>query len=509
VNDRFERLEQVGDGGMGTVWRARDRTTGELVALKILHREGAADLERFVREAAILAELDHPGIVRYIAHGDGWLAMEWLDGETLAQRLLRGRLGVHESIDLVRRAAEALGAAHARGIVHRDVKPSNIFLAGERIKLLDFGVARRARERGPTQTGVMVGSAGYMAPEQVRGLRNLDARVDVFALGCVLYECVTGRPAFAGDDPLAMLSRMLLEPPPVPGIRELDALIAKMLAHAPSERPAGGAAVADALSHISAGDEAPSAPSGITAAERRLTRAEPLSKRAAPFVGRDRELAALAAFADEVREEGVTRRVRIVGPAGIGKTRLAEEIARREVIVAFEETTEPRLVIATAREPMPSDQWHELRLAPLLRKPSEKLAAHLLGPEATPEAIARLCERAAGNPRHLELLAAAGDEAVLAEVQTELDVLPAAARRLLRAASVLGQRFSRDGLAAIAGDVGSLLDDLVACEVLERAGDEFAFRRPLVWEAARATLTDDDRALAERLASRWRASRTS
>jgi DNA-binding winged helix-turn-helix (wHTH) protein len=234
------------------------------------------------------------------------------------------------------------------------------------------------------------------------------------------------------------------------------------------------------------------------------------------FVGRERELAALAAWAAEVRDEGESRWVRVVGPAGIGKTRLVQELRKRESdVVPADDGPAPHdhpvLVVATARESQIDARWQELRLAPLLRKAAERLAAHLV-PDATPDAIAHLVERAAGNPRHLELLAAAGGdapEALLAEVQAELDALPQAARRLLRAASVLGQRFSREGLCAIAGDaaVASFLDHLVACEVLERSGDELAFRRPLVWEAARATLTDDDRALAERLAAHWRATR--
>ena len=520
IGGRFVLEAEVGTGGMGTVWRGRDQTTGAVVAVKILHREGEADLERFAREAAILAQLDHPAIVRYVAHGDDWLAMEWLEGETLAERLLRGRLGARTSVELVRRAAEALGAAHAHGVVHRDVKPTNLFLCrGGGLKLLDFGVARKAHQRGPTATGVMVGSAGYMAPEQVRGLKTIDARVDVFGLGCVLYECLAGKPAFAGDDPLAILSRMLLELPPRPqtGVAQLDALCARMLAQAPSERPPSGEAVAHELAtllpHVI--DDAP--PSAvITGAEKRLSRAVAPPPSSAPFVGRERELAALAAWAAEVRDEGESRWVRVVGPAGIGKTRLVQELRKRESdVVPADDGPAPHdhpvLVVATARESQIDARWQELRLAPLLRKAAERLAAHLV-PDATPDAIAHLVERAAGNPRHLELLAAAGGdapEALLAEVQAELDALPQAARRLLRAASVLGQRFLREGLCAIAGDaaVASFLDHLVACEVLERSGDELAFRRPLVWEAARATLTDDDRALAERLAAHWRATR--
>jgi serine/threonine protein kinase len=152
VAERFEVERLAGSGGMGTVYRARDRQgAGESVALKVLSGAGD-DAERFAREARVLAELRHPAVVRYVAHGvlaDGqpWLAMEWLDGETLADRLARAPLGVAESLAILRRSAAGLAVAHARGIVHRDVKPSNLFLVdGEpaQLKLLDFGIARWA-----------------------------------------------------------------------------------------------------------------------------------------------------------------------------------------------------------------------------------------------------------------------------------------------------------------------------------------------------------------------------
>src|SRR5262249_46480779 len=137
-------------GGMGAVFRARDRTTGEAVAGKLLHEAG--DAQRFLREAALLTELRHPPIVRHVAHGrtaagDLYLAMEWLDGEDLAHRLARGALAPDEAIALVRRIADALAMLHARGGLHRDLKPANVFLEGgraDRAKLLDFGIARAA-----------------------------------------------------------------------------------------------------------------------------------------------------------------------------------------------------------------------------------------------------------------------------------------------------------------------------------------------------------------------------
>ncbi len=265
VGERFLLEELAGSGGMGAVFRARDRTTGEPVALKMLHGTAASDgAERFAREIRVLAALRHPGIVRYIADGrtpigSPWLAMEWLEGESVASVLLGAGLTAAQSVDLVRRVAEALGAAHERGIVHRDVKPSNLFLPDgdlARVKVLDFGVARMVNARGHTTTGVMVGTPGYMAPEQVRGERDIGPRCDVFALGCLLFECLTGQPVYAGDHPLAILAKILVEDPPrASELRadlpdELDTLLQRMLARDPEQRPRSGVQLAAELAQL-------------------------------------------------------------------------------------------------------------------------------------------------------------------------------------------------------------------------------------------------------------------
>src|SRR5262245_14267032 len=208
IGDRFEVVVPAGAGGAGTVYRARDLLSGGLVALKFLHEQEVSDAERFAREAIVLAELSHPGIVRYVAHGetrDGllYLAMEWLEGETLAARLARSPLTLDETVTLGLRVAESLAAAHGRGVVHRDIKPSNLLLADgslERVKLLDFGLARRAWDsHGPTQPGALMGTPGYMAPEQASGWRDVSPATDVFSLGAVLYECLAGEPPFMGQ----------------------------------------------------------------------------------------------------------------------------------------------------------------------------------------------------------------------------------------------------------------------------------------------------------------------
>ncbi|WP_437967230.1 protein kinase [Sorangium sp. So ce260] len=266
IADRFELERQTGAGGMGALYRAVDLETGAPVAVKLLHHGEEADLARFAREARILDQLRDPAVVRYIAHGitgasRPYLVMEWLEGEDLAARLARAELGLAESLALVRRMAGALAAVHALGVVHRDIKPSNIFLCEGRVeqaRLIDFGIARpQAAAAVVTRTNAAVGTLGYMAPEQARGSADLDARADVFSLGCVLFECLTGQPAYAGDNLMAVLAKLLLASPPrvrderpeVPD--ELDALVERMLSREPAGRPADGAALLGELAAMS------------------------------------------------------------------------------------------------------------------------------------------------------------------------------------------------------------------------------------------------------------------
>jgi serine/threonine protein kinase len=192
--------------------------------------------------------------------------MEWLDGEDLADRLLRSDLSMSDSVAIVVRAAEGLALAHARGVIHRDIKPSNVFLVGSdpfRVKLLDFGIARVMawglvpRSRATTRTGTVLGTAGYMSPEQVRAEKDLDARSDVFSLGCVLFECLTGQAAFAGKQAVAVLAKLLREEAPrVRALRPqlpeaLDELVTRMLAKERHVRPQDGSAVAIELANLS------------------------------------------------------------------------------------------------------------------------------------------------------------------------------------------------------------------------------------------------------------------
>ncbi len=272
VADRFDIDRLAGSGGMGAVYRAWDRHSGQLIALKVLHAHLVENAERFTSEARLLAELDHPGIVGFIAHGqtqrgEPFIAMEWLEGESLSERLRRENLTVGEALRVCQLVADALGVAHERGVVHRDLKPGNIFLVGtslDRAKLLDFGIARLPGH-DLTATNAMLGTPGYMAPEQVKTARDITPAADVYALGAVLFRCLTGRRVFDDDNALSMALRVIMEPAPrlstfradVPA--RLDELVAAMLGKEPASRPPTGAAVAAALRQVEHGrmDTAP------------------------------------------------------------------------------------------------------------------------------------------------------------------------------------------------------------------------------------------------------------
>jgi len=274
VADRFELGARLGEGGMGVVFEAWDREAERNVALKLLRDVDAATSARFDREAAALARLSHPGVVAHVAHGSTaeggrFLAMERLEGVTLAQRLADGPLSAREAARVGHDTAAALAAAHCQGLVHRDIKPSNLFLeAGDvrRLKVLDFGLARAAEAPAVTAAGSLVGTPSYMAPEQVRGAAGLDARADLFALGAVLFECATGRAPFVGADTEAVLAKVLVEQPPP--LRQLcpsappalEALIARLLAKDPSRRPSDAAEVVHALAPLLVEPHADTAP---------------------------------------------------------------------------------------------------------------------------------------------------------------------------------------------------------------------------------------------------------
>ena len=253
----FELVAEAGSGGMGTVYKARDRS-GRPVAVKILGKHACP--VRFAREIDVLAHLEHPNIVGYVGHGetsDGrtYLAMEWRDGQSLHEIVSSSPMSVKAAVRITRDVARGLAAAHAAGIVHRDVKPSNVIVTHEgAVKIVDFGVAlsREQTIDALTRTGQVVGTPGYMAPEQARADRAIDGRTDLFALGCLLHRCATGRRPFEGNDALALLQAVLTQTTPrLEGVPpELDALSVELLSKEIDDRPANADAVVHRLDAI-------------------------------------------------------------------------------------------------------------------------------------------------------------------------------------------------------------------------------------------------------------------
>ncbi|MFF8906222.1 serine/threonine-protein kinase [Streptomyces olivaceoviridis] len=248
--DRYQLQDRLGSGAMGEVWRADDRLLGRPVAVKLLRTDEAADAERFRLEAQTAGRLNHPNVVGMYDfgshHGRLYLVMELVDGWSLAQeRSLRGVLDPQEAAALGAQVASGLAAAHRQGVIHRDVKPANVMLSADRTaKIADFGIARFADEAaaGLTATGKIVGTADYLAPERALG-RPAQPASDVYSLGCVLYELLTGRPPFRGTTPLAVVQQHVDAPPAPParlrpGIpQELSDYVLFLLAKEPAHRP--------------------------------------------------------------------------------------------------------------------------------------------------------------------------------------------------------------------------------------------------------------------------------
>ena len=249
ISGRYELEELVGSGGMSNVFRAHDRLLERTVALKILHEQFTRDddyVERFRREARAVAQLAHPNIVTVIDRGeqDGrqYIVFEYVDGQNLKELTAGGPLDPREAIGLALQVARALSFAHERGLVHRDVKPQNVLLNDDgQAKVTDFWIARSLDVHGVTQTGTVLGTSDYIAPEQARG-QKVDPKTDIYSLGAVLYELLTGDVPFKGDNFVAVAMRHVNEPPPSVLDRRpdcplrLDLAIQRAMAKDPEER---------------------------------------------------------------------------------------------------------------------------------------------------------------------------------------------------------------------------------------------------------------------------------
>ncbi len=262
LSDRYELEDVLGEGGMGTVYLARDRKHDRRVAIKTIHpnRTNAEVRQRFRREIGITAQLQHPHILPLLDSGTAgetlYYVMPYVEGESLRSRLDReGKLTTDEAVTIARDVAEALQHAHEHDVIHRDIKPSNIMLTAGHAVVMDFGIAKAISEPGGsglTQTGLVIGSPAYMSPEQSTGAHPVDGRSDIYSLGCVLYEMLTGRPPFEGSTPLEIIARSAREePPPLRGRVEgvspaQEAAVLRAMAKVPERRfqTAGGFAEA-------------------------------------------------------------------------------------------------------------------------------------------------------------------------------------------------------------------------------------------------------------------------
>lgn len=353
---RFVIVRLAAQGGMGDVYRAHDMLRGGLVALKRLSSGAVTENERFKRESQLLAELHHPGIVQYIdsgrtPEGEPYLVMEWLEGEDLAQRLSHRDLSLSETLAMLLSVSDALSDAHSHGILHRDLKPSNLFLrdgdAGRPV-ILDFGIAKqKTAVVRLTKTGAVLGTPAYMAPEQARGERDLTAAVDLFALGCVLYECLAGQPPFVGEHLPAVLTQILFsEPPALASLQPtlppfVCALVERLLSKDPARRPPSALALrnelrlllsshpeaaTDARAEQRAGEGAAPRADDAPGAERDSVPDQTLPW--LPFIGRDRELVLLVQACDTCFEERRASALLVTASAGMGKSRLRYEFLR-------------------------------------------------------------------------------------------------------------------------------------------------------------------------------------
>jgi serine/threonine protein kinase len=277
IAGRYQIVQKLGAGAFGTVYKAKDRILGRMVAIKTIRLEGLAAagasldelVNRFKREAMVSAQLKHPNIVTIYdigeSNGTSYLAMEFIDGVGLDRMIAAaGRLPVERAASLAGQVADGLDFAHRHNVVHRDIKPANIMVeAGDRVKVTDFGIARVIDSvENLTATGSLLGTPSYMSPEQARG-SALDGRSDLFAVGCILYEMVVGKKAFRGESITGLIFKIITEEPPpmrehdptVPD--ELVRIVAKALAKAPESRYQSGRELADDLQTLTRAGSTP------------------------------------------------------------------------------------------------------------------------------------------------------------------------------------------------------------------------------------------------------------
>src|SRR5688572_19113723 len=347
--NRYEVAAELGRGGMGVVYRARDPMLNRDVAVKVLATtELTPDIEeRFQREAQIVAQMDHPGIVPIydVGRHDGSLffVMPLVEGTNLRRILWTGSLRLGDVLDIAIQVADALEYSHSRSVVHRDVKPENIMVARDesgalRVRVMDFGLAQASTENRLTKTGTLVGTVTYLSPEQVTA-HSFDGRSDIYSLGTVMYECLTGEPPFAGDVQSALyrIVHEIPQPPRALGAEireELQDIVLRCLEKDPARRPQKAAQVGDSLRRHRAtlhSDEF--SMSVVLTSSRTMQRPS-----ASAFIGREKEFAELQRRLNAA-VSGDCHFAVVAGEPGIGKTRLLEElkklVAMRKIRVLY------------------------------------------------------------------------------------------------------------------------------------------------------------------------------
>lgn len=334
VDGLYEILEPAGSGGLGTVYRARDVQDSSTVALKMLNISGDEAQRRFLREFNILSRICHPRIVRPIRwgvyEGKPYFSMEFITGQTLSDLICdagyRERLRTTWILPLIRQIGEGLAHVHEQGLIHRDLKPSNVMISEFDVNLdltiLDLGLARfqDSRERRLTPQGATTGTMEYMSPEQIRG-RSVDQRSDLYSLGIILYEILTGRPPFTGENPASVMIRHLRDIPHPPNVPDIScgiwSVVMKLLEKEPIDRYSSMGNVLRDLVEV---NERPT----VVESETVPTSKAPVSFLEPQFQGREKELKVLREVLRESKA-GVRRIVLISGEAGIGKSQILEE----------------------------------------------------------------------------------------------------------------------------------------------------------------------------------------
>ena len=392
--NRYTIVRELGRGGMGVVYLARDELLEREVAVKLLaaHAMSPEAEERFRREARVVARMDHPGIVPlhdFVRHGDSvFLVMPFVQGASLRRALAERSLSIDDVLEVGVRVADALDYSHRLGVVHRDVKPENIMVERDadgtlRVRVADFGIAAAEFEERVTKDGVIVGTGAYLSPEQISE-GDVDARTDVYALGVVLYECLAGHPPFAGTGTGLYYRITFSSPRSLASQRDgvdavLDRIVLWCLEKLPARRPATARHLADALRDYRAAREAPA---GATRSAPDLAATAPPAATRSPFVGRDRERDDLVARLG-LAASGESQFVVVAGETGIGKSRLLDELEaaarRRDVRVlhgrfldsdrsfpyqGFNDVIQEHVLAATVDGSEPSDEladlWPEL-----------------------------------------------------------------------------------------------------------------------------------------------------